>query len=112
MVWPLVALAVGVSALGLRTGVRLLRQANLEMPSISTLPYIHVFRNLTVDQRGFVSPMSRIEACQILNLSPTASKEKIREHHKQLMMRNHPDNGGSTYVAAKVNEAKEVLLKS
>ncbi|GIX60672.1 mitochondrial import inner membrane translocase subunit TIM14, putative [Babesia caballi] len=60
---------------------------------------------------GFEHKMTYSEACSILNVSPTAPKDKIREHYKQLMMRNHPDNGGSTYIASKVNEAKDFLLK-
>jgi len=61
--------------------------------------------------QGFESPITRTEAYKILNVSPAASKEKVREAHRQLMLRNHPDNGGSNYVASKVNEAKDTLLK-
>ncbi|KAK2196615.1 bifunctional DnaJ domain/Chaperone J-domain superfamily [Babesia duncani] len=60
---------------------------------------------------GFEHKMTLSEACNILNISPTASKDKIRESYKLLMMRNHPDNGGSTYIASKVNEAKDFMLK-
>jgi DnaJ homolog subfamily C member 19 len=40
---------------------------------------------------------------------PTDSSLKIKERHKQVMLRNHPDNGGSTYIATKINEAKAFL---
>jgi DnaJ family protein C protein 19 len=57
--------------------------------------------------------MTRKEASLILELSErTITKEKIRKQHRTLMMLNHPDRGGSPYLATKVNEAKEFLEKN
>lgn len=61
---------------------------------------------------GFESEMSRREALNILGLRDGASKDAIRTAHRRLMRLNHPDNGGSTYVATKVNEAKDFLSAS
>ncbi|KAK6219079.1 hypothetical protein LQW54_002581 [Pestalotiopsis sp. IQ-011] len=62
---------------------------------------------------GFEPKMNKREASLILSLNERAiTKEKLRKQHRVLMLLNHPDRGGSPYLATKVNEAKEFLDKN
>ncbi len=54
--------------------------------------------------------MTREEALSVLGLAPGASADQIKDAHRNLMKKLHPDHGGSDYFAAKLNQAKAILL--
>jgi DnaJ-domain-containing protein 1 len=61
---------------------------------------------------GAGGSMSRDQAYEVLGLHPGATETEIREAHRKLLMANHPDKGGSTFIAAQINQAKDVLLSA
>jgi DnaJ family protein C protein 19 len=60
---------------------------------------------------GFEKAITRREAALILGCKETSDDATIQASHRKMMFNNHPDNGGSTYLATKINEAKEFLQK-
>mmetsp|Transcript_8790 Transcript_8790/g.13500 ORF Transcript_8790/g.13500 Transcript_8790/m.13500 type:complete len:196 (-) Transcript_8790:81-668(-) len=60
---------------------------------------------------GFEETMDRREAALVLGVRQSASVQRIKDAHRRILILNHPDRGGSPYIAAKINQAKELLMK-
>ena len=70
----------------------------------------HASERQAPGSRAKGAPMSKEEAYEILGITAQASETEIEQAYRRLMLKMHPDQGGSDYLAAKINQAKEVLL--
>jgi DnaJ family protein C protein 19 len=98
------AIAIGagvtIAALAGRAAIRAMKQSGIGQ--LSSSKYL---------RGGFEQQMSTREAFQILGLKESSTTKDIKKAHRTLMLQNHPDRGGSPFLASKVNEAKELLDK-
>lgn len=83
----------------LRTWTAMQRTARLTGAS----PFTYYYRG------GFEAKMNKREAALILGVREFARPEQIKDAHRRIMIANHPDRGGSPYLAMKINEAKAIL---
>lgn len=113
----LLALAAGSLAITGRMGAAFAALAGLMVWAgrlINLLQMGRQFGGLFGGKRASASSpaMTEEEALRILGLAPGASAEEIKAAHRRIIEQIHPDHGGTDYLAAKVNLAKDFLLKA
>ncbi|KAJ7970406.1 Mitochondrial import inner membrane translocase subunit TIM14 [Quillaja saponaria] len=97
----LAGLAIAAAALAGRYGIQAWQSFKARPPK----PRICKFYD-----GGFQPTMTRREAALILGIRENTTPDKVKEAHRRVMIANHPDAGGSHYLASKINEAKDVIL--
>jgi hypothetical protein len=124
IVLGVVMLRFGMNAIVVAGGMLLAVLRGL-LPLVRLLPLFESLRRHTVSDGGRAGPgsarpdgngsprrptrMTRAEALQVFGLDESATREDVQREYRRLMRQVHPDLGGSSYLAAKLNEAKDVL---
>ena len=104
-------LATGIAPFSCKTSTaQNSRTARRRRRALLPRPCSHGYRGRSSRQRDQNGRMDRKEAYDVLGLKPGATESEIRSAHRRLMMKLHPDQGGSTYFASRINEAKDALL--
>ncbi|KAI9255596.1 hypothetical protein BDA99DRAFT_517161 [Phascolomyces articulosus] len=100
----IIGFAVAGAATAGRLGIRAFQEYQ-KLPKTAKAPRLSKFH-----KGGFDAKMNKREAALILGLRESqATKAKVKEAHRKIMLLNHPDRGGSPYLATKINEAKDFL---
>ncbi|KAH8262092.1 hypothetical protein KR038_004084 [Drosophila bunnanda] len=107
--WVLVGVGLGVGMLGLAAQFLLRRSPAKAGPTRISQMWSRLNAK-TFYRGGFQERMTLREASQILGTSSSSPPGRIREAHRRVILANHPDRGGSPYLASKINAAKEVML--
>ncbi|KAJ3078725.1 hypothetical protein HK102_004286 [Quaeritorhiza haematococci] len=102
---------VGIATVAIvgRAALRAYQASSSSAVGSISIPGVSARLARTFPRGGFESKMSKREAAQILGVRESASKDKIKEAHRRIMLLNHPDRGGSPYLASKINEAKDMM---
>ena len=93
-----------VGAIIIRTALRRIQKTGPIRPNLNGI-FSSYYRG------GFDRTMTPREAARILGISPSATSQVINEAHRRLMLKNHPDKGGSPFIASKINDAKRMLIE-
>jgi DnaJ-class molecular chaperone with C-terminal Zn finger domain len=78
---------------------------------LTRLKTLYNFYNLFFKKNNSQISMDKNEAFEILGLDFSASRDDIINAHRMLIEKNHPDKGGSDYLSAKINKARDTLLE-
>ncbi|XAR56095.1 hypothetical protein NMG60_11036419 [Bertholletia excelsa] len=97
----LAGLAIAAAALAGRYGIHAWQAFKTRSPK----PRVRRFY-----EGGFQPTMTKREAALILGIRESATPDQVKDAHRKVMVANHPDAGGSHYLASKINEAKDVML--
>lgn len=73
---------------------------------------LRFFKKIFRIREALPPQMDEKEARDILGLGKKATEKDVQEAYRRMIAKNHPDQGGSAYMASKLNEAREVLLKT
>jgi len=82
---------------------------------------LRFMREMPAEERSEAEPdrpasrsgvMTEAEALEILGLEPGCSRQSVQDAHRRLIQKMHPDRGGSDYLAAKINQARDILLRN
>ena len=123
MAYSLIFSGLGLATAGFtgryiaRTSPRILKlveQKLRQLPGPSTCSLeklVQNWENARYYRGGFEGKMTRAEAFRILGIASNSTLKTINARHKKIMLLNHPDRGGSPYMAAKINEAKDLINK-